>query len=117
MPTDGWSSSTPSTSAIARLVSSSWTRCSGLRVWKASTHFFRRAAQRRKIVVARQLQHFELAGNVELTPALHLGDSGMLQVERAKDLERRIVQIPGVFFLDRHNRQQFVLVVAQGNVL
>ena len=33
----GCRSSTPSTASVARLVSSSWTRCSGLRVWKATT--------------------------------------------------------------------------------
>ena len=73
-------------------------------------------AQIDEIVVFRQVQHAQPAGDVELAPAMHLGHQRMAQVQRAEGLLGDLVEVPGVDLLDRHHRQQFVLVVAQGDV-
>ncbi len=64
-----------------------------------------------------QLQHLEPAGDIQLAPAVHLGDQGVTQVQRAKHSLGHLIPIPLVNLLDRHDSQQLVSGVAQRDLL
>ena len=72
-----------------------------------------RQAQVNEVVVFRQLQHLQLAGDVQLAPAVHLSHQRMTDIDGAEGLLRYFVEIPFVDLLDGHHGQQIVLVVAQ----
>ncbi len=74
-------------------------------------------SQRFEIIAGGQLQHTQLAGNIELTPAVHLGHDGMAQVQRAEGLLGHFIDVPGVDLFYVHDRQQLVTRAAQGDVL
>jgi hypothetical protein len=76
----------------------------------------RGAAQLAEVVVPGKLQHPQRAGGVEAAPARHLVHERVLRILRAEDALGQLGWVPGVELLDRHDRQEVVHRVAQGDV-
>jgi hypothetical protein len=76
----------------------------------------RREAQLLKVVVPRELEHAQPAGQVEPAPAMHLGHQRVAGVGGGEDLARDRVAVPGVDLFEGQHGQQLVLGVAQGHV-
>ena len=85
--------------------------------FQPGAHLSGSQAQRREIVVRGRCSTSSLPGNIEFPPALHLGNNRMTRIKCAKRFKRDLVHIPAVLFLDCHDRQQFILIIAQGNRL
>ena len=75
-----------------------------------------RAAEFSEIRMMRQLQYLESSRDIQLAPAMHFRDDRMTRIIFAKDLDRRLFQVPSVDLVDMLNRQDIVPAIAQGNV-
>ena len=69
-----------------------------------------------EIVVQGQAQHPQCARYTHPAPMGHLGHQRVFHILCAENLLGHFVVVPGVHFLDRHDRQQVVLGVAQRNL-
>ena len=74
------------------------------------------AAQILKVIVPRELKHSDGARRVESAPAGHLVDQRVFGIVSAQHPFRQIRRIPGVKFVDRHDREQVIHRVAQRDV-
>ena len=94
MPTTGWMISEPLTccgGALGQFFVDAVQRVAGLEgdhvvvahLFEHGAHLGRRAAQFDKVVVLRQVDDLERAGDADLAPARHFGDHRVLGVGRA----------------------------------
>jgi hypothetical protein len=64
-----------------------------------------------------QFEYLNGARNVPFTPAVHFGNEGVANILRVENFHGRFRQIPLIYFRHRHNPQQLVLRITQGNIL
>ena len=76
----------------------------------------RRAAQLLKVIVPRESAALGWARSVQPAPAGHLVDQRMFRILGAEHALRQIGRIPGIELVDRHDREQIVHRIAQGDV-
>ena len=69
-----------------------------------------------EIVVVWKFQNPQLAGNVELAPAVHFAHQRVACISRSKDLLRHPRPVPLIDLFDGHDGQQFVLQAPQCNL-